>query len=242
MIFKISIHLWCLASTHLDHLITKVLICCCNSEIFIIEQTTLSQEVGSARHAIVYVGGPHFQLIFTMGVTSCRSMQTQCRSVTGAKCFLQKKTKKNTSKLISVNQYQLVPPNCHPRAPRKCSLLGDIVQVAPHKPDNGKHWIYVRIELVPNTLGNSIKSKTPLLHNLTMGSIQKVILSRSIELIYDYLILLKCLWPLISADAKTSAPAWPNLSSGCLSGRNLYVEPTARPAAAETKPEQGEDN
>ncbi|KAF5905423.1 triokinase/FMN cyclase, partial [Clarias magur] len=40
-------------------------------------------------------------------------------------------------------------------------------------------------------------------------------------------------------DAKTSAPAWPNLSAECLTGRNLYVEPTARPAAAETRPKQG---
>ncbi|XP_026990220.2 triokinase/FMN cyclase isoform X1 [Tachysurus fulvidraco] len=40
-------------------------------------------------------------------------------------------------------------------------------------------------------------------------------------------------------DAKTSAPAWPNLSSECLSGRNLYVEPTVRPTAGETKTEQG---
>ncbi|XP_053360444.1 triokinase/FMN cyclase isoform X2 [Clarias gariepinus] len=40
-------------------------------------------------------------------------------------------------------------------------------------------------------------------------------------------------------DAKTSAPAWPNLSAECLSGRNLYVEPTARPAAAETRSKQG---
>ncbi|XP_060763678.1 triokinase/FMN cyclase isoform X1 [Neoarius graeffei] len=40
-------------------------------------------------------------------------------------------------------------------------------------------------------------------------------------------------------DAKTSALAWPNLSSECLSGRNLFVEPTVRPAATETKPEQG---
>ncbi|XP_060764456.1 triokinase/FMN cyclase isoform X2 [Neoarius graeffei] len=39
-------------------------------------------------------------------------------------------------------------------------------------------------------------------------------------------------------DAKTSALAWPNLSSECLSGRNLFVEPTVRPAATETKPEQ----
>ncbi|KAF7706318.1 triokinase/FMN cyclase [Silurus meridionalis] len=40
-------------------------------------------------------------------------------------------------------------------------------------------------------------------------------------------------------DAKTSAPAWPNLNSECLSGRNLYLEATARPALTETKSEQG---
>uniref|UniRef100_A0A8B9LJ87 Triokinase/FMN cyclase n=1 Tax=Astyanax mexicanus TaxID=7994 RepID=A0A8B9LJ87_ASTMX len=40
-------------------------------------------------------------------------------------------------------------------------------------------------------------------------------------------------------DAKTTAPAWPNLSSVILSGRTMYVEPAERPAASETKPNQG---
>ncbi|XP_072543745.1 triokinase/FMN cyclase isoform X2 [Salminus brasiliensis] len=40
-------------------------------------------------------------------------------------------------------------------------------------------------------------------------------------------------------DAKTTAPAWPNLSSVTLSGRKLYIEPTERPAVSETKPNQG---
>ncbi|XP_030636245.1 triokinase/FMN cyclase [Chanos chanos] len=34
-------------------------------------------------------------------------------------------------------------------------------------------------------------------------------------------------------DAKTTAPAWPNLSSACVSGRELTLEPTARAEATE---------
>lgn len=64
-------------------------------------------------------------------------------------------------------------------------------------------------------------------------------LSRSILM---YLIFISMLLrPPTSADAETLAPSWPNLSSQCLSGRNMYVEPAAKPDATDTKPEQGGD-
>lgn len=34
------------------------------------------------------------------------------------------------------------------------------------------------------------------------------------------------------ADAKTTAPAWPNLSTVSVSGRNLFMEPEEKLAAA----------
>ncbi|XP_066537695.1 triokinase/FMN cyclase isoform X2 [Hoplias malabaricus] len=40
-------------------------------------------------------------------------------------------------------------------------------------------------------------------------------------------------------DAKTTASAWPNLSSLCVSGRKLYMKPAERPATSDTKSEQG---
>ncbi|XP_062849317.1 triokinase/FMN cyclase [Trichomycterus rosablanca] len=41
-------------------------------------------------------------------------------------------------------------------------------------------------------------------------------------------------------DAKTSASAWPNLSTVCESERNVYIEPAEKPEAPETKASQGE--
>ncbi|XDV18915.1 hypothetical protein PO909_024509 [Leuciscus waleckii] len=40
-------------------------------------------------------------------------------------------------------------------------------------------------------------------------------------------------------DAKTTAPAWPNLSTTSVSGRNLFMEPAEKPAAASDKYHEG---
>lgn len=57
---------------------------------------------------------------------------------------------------------------------------------------------------------------------------------------FEINVFMKCIVSNFSlSDAKTTAPAWPNLSSVSVSGKNLFMEPVEKPAAPADKGNEG---